>query len=86
MLDTGLIVEGKLNLMGGKLYIFDYNMGKRVPYGVGKITMEEELMELEMIGDHFLGIPDHANLYKTYDKQGNACKNAQDDAPWICLD
>jgi hypothetical protein len=39
-----------------------------------------------MLGEHFLGIPDTANLYRTLNDNGSACKKVETNAPWICND
>lgn len=64
--------------------IWDYKDGKPVLYGKATLKKEEETLHLKMIGKHFLAIPSYAEMYRTYDNEGNVCKEVQDNAPWIC--
>lgn len=86
MMHKYLSVNGKLTRFSSTIEIGDLVEGKWTLFGYGKIKLEDNVLRLEMTGKHFLGIPDTANLYRTENDDGGACKNVEPDAPWICND
>jgi hypothetical protein len=85
MANKYLNVEGTLTFRGGQIVIWDYVGGEKTIMGRGTLEMENEgYIRLKMEGDHFLGIPDTAELYKSYDDDGKPCKEVDPEEGWRC--
>lgn len=83
-LHKNLLVEGDLIFNQGNITITDFYEGKRVLFGKAKLSMQDNFMKMEMVGKHFLGIPDKAHLYKVYNNQGSPCTRVNEETPWLC--
>lgn len=82
-----LSVGGDINGDHATLSISDMVGGEWKLFGKATLTVTgESQLRLEMKRPHFEGLPDNANLYRTLNDSGKACKKVDKISPWICND
>lgn len=81
-----LNIDGRFKFNKGHINIWDFIEGKPVLYAKAEISLAGHMLHFKRVGEGFPGIPQTAEMFKTVNDNGKACKKVASDAPWICID